>query len=599
MNPLKYLLSIVPITVVLLSVSSGAKNPDNDFRNNLKAEYILLEGINQINQENYSDWFMMLQYASQLDTTDIDINAEFGEIILRSNGSLGNYEKAYQHVRRRFFNNPKDHISGLEFVEYAMKKGRIDDILKVYEVLTQQYPNRLDFAMRHADYLLYAYELGNESAVDSALAIVERLEQSQAFSLELAVRRLNIYQAKKDTASFINYVSKIYNNAPNEPSNVLDVARAYSLIELTDSVEYYNDLACKLDSTYGAAYMFRAGRYLADGDTIKFSHEVENVLRSPDLEFADKHHMLINYSSAFINDTIRRPEISRMFAIMEDQYPGEVDLHSLYAEYLQVCDSNATAAEQYSYSINLDPENPAFYRGKIENSAIAGDTVTAIATGRKASERFPDNFYFPFYTSALLHMNDSTQAALDLLNTFDIEAEDNTNFKSLFYQSRGDMLYSMELADSAFAEYELALEYEPYNAGALNNAAYYMSVANKNLDRAEQLIVRALDIEKDNPTYIDTYAWVLFKQKDYPAARRQIDIVLDLYGVDIDSISMDTTISTEHGEPSVEIYDHAGDIYFMNGEPQKALLFWEKALALDPKNEKIKKKVTHKTYFFE
>ncbi len=37
----------------------------------------------------------------------------------------------------------------------------------------------------------------------------------------------------------------------------------------------------------------------------------------------------------------------------------------------------------------------------------------------------------------------------------------------------------------------------------------------------------------------------------------------------------------------------------MNGEPQKALEFWEKALALDPDNELLQRKVKHKTYFYE
>ena len=50
---------------------------------------------------------------------------------------------------------------------------------------------------------------------------------------------------------------------------------------------------------------------------------------------------------------------------------------------------------------------------------------------------------------------------------------------------------------------------------------------------------------------------------------------------------------------SAEIFHHAGDIYFMAGEPEQALDFWEKALKLDPDNELLKKKVNHKTYFYK
>ena len=52
-------------------------------------------------------------------------------------------------------------------------------------------------------------------------------------------------------------------------------------------------------------------------------------------------------------------------------------------------------------------------------------------------------------------------------------------------------------------------------------------------------------------------------------------------------------------ESSADVLDHAGDIYFMPGEPERALAFWKRALALDPENKLIQKKVLHKTYFFE
>lgn len=50
---------------------------------------------------------------------------------------------------------------------------------------------------------------------------------------------------------------------------------------------------------------------------------------------------------------------------------------------------------------------------------------------------------------------------------------------------------------------------------------------------------------------------------------------------------------------TAEEYDHAGDIYFMNGERDKALEYWEEALQLDPDSATIKRKVRNKTIFFD
>ena len=45
--------------------------------------------------------------------------------------------------------------------------------------------------------------------------------------------------------------------------------------------------------------------------------------------------------------------------------------------------------------------------------------------------------------------------------------------------------------------------------------------------------------------------------------------------------------------------EHYGDILFMNGQPEKALEWWEKALKLDPERDVLKRTVENKTYFFK
>jgi tetratricopeptide (TPR) repeat protein len=185
---------------------------------------------------------------------------------------------------------------------------------------------------------------------------------------------------------------------------------------------------------------------------------------------------------------------------------------------------------------------------------------------------------------------------------------------------------------------------------AMNNAAYYISQSeNPDLERAERYSRMAVRAEPNNPTYLDTYAWVCFKKKDYQEARRYIDktieafdlkglpsdwkaqcdsiaevadtanvvpddIVPDVNGVSIDEVLDDydeDPIETLDDEPGSLTYDdvlsevgkdvleHAGDIYFMTGEPEAALQFWQAALSLDKDNELLKRKVKNKTYFFK
>ncbi len=195
----------------------------------------------------------------------------------------------------------------------------------------------------------------------------------------------------------------------------------------------------------------------------------------------------------------------------------------------------------------------------------------------------------------------------------------NDRQRSLYHGQRGDILYALELPDSAIVEYDKAVSLDPENYMAMNNAAYYMSERGQNLDRASLYASLAVDSDPQNPTYLDTYAWVLFKKKEYKQARDVMDRALRVYSLIEDStatapveipddsaavedvIEVVEEVSAENvvGEPSVEIFDHAGDIYYMAGEPEKALQFWKAALDLTPDDPKIRRKVKEKAYFFE
>ena len=72
-------------------------------------------------------------------------------------------------------------------------------------------------------------------------------------------------------------------------------------------------------------------------------------------------------------------------------------------------------------------------------------------------------------------------------------------------------------------------------------------------------------------------------RKDYPQALEAIEQVLELGTIEKDA----------------DVFKHAGDIYFMNGNPDDALLYWKKALDLEPDDELLQRKVKNKTFFFK
>ena len=127
----------------------------------------------------------------------------------------------------------------------------------------------------------------------------------------------------------------------------------------------------------------------------------------------------------------------------------------------------------------------------------------------------------------------------------------------------GDVYHQLNKVTESFAAYDSSLVYNDSNIGVLNNYAYYLSEKGEKLDIAEEMSYKTIKAEPKNSTYLDTYAWILFQKKNYGEAKIYIDDALK-----------------NGGDESEVIVEHSGDIYYMNGEKEKALEFWLQAKKL-------------------
>ena len=79
----------------------------------------------------------------------------------------------------------------------------------------------------------------------------------------------------------------------------------------------------------------------------------------------------------------------------------------------------------------------------------------------------------------------------------------------------------------AFKSYEKALKLNPQNLSVLNNYSYYLSLEKMNLDKAEQMSGITIKAEPMNPTFLDTYGWVLYEQGAYTMAKIYIEKAIE------------------------------------------------------------------------
>lgn len=83
----------------------------------------------------------------------------------------------------------------------------------------------------------------------------------------------------------------------------------------------------------------------------------------------------------------------------------------------------------------------------------------------------------------------------------------------------GDCYHQLGNARECYRVYREVLKIDPDYCPVLNNYAYYLSEEHKNLSKAAKMSLRTIELEPDNPTYLDTYGWILYLQRKYKDAK--------------------------------------------------------------------------------
>lgn len=616
-NSLKYLpvaVTLLTLTASIGSLASAKDDWEQDARHR-KAEYMFLEAQSAYSESTYDKYVTMIDRAYDLDSSDVDIAGEWGLLtLIDDNAEMASREKAYAMLRRRYMAAPSNMINGRIFANVAQQQRRYDDALRTWQILDSIYPTKTEPALELAKAYLRSYATGDSSSFDKAMAIYDRIETGTGKTIDISNQKINAFYLKGDTMAVVNELDSLYAHAPNDSYTALFVGAHYQYLSKPDEAIKYYDIACELDPSNGPAYLSRAKFYNAQGDSVAFDREVFQALKSPSLDAPTKIEILRSYVSDLYTDRSQEPRIKELFNTLQQQHSGEPQIHDLYAAYLYELHDYKGAAEQFSYSAALDPSQEQTWISYVQMLAMAEDTTAVIDNAIQAMHRFPENLYFPIMASNMYRMLDRNQEAMAVLDSVDISHVNNEIAVSNFLTSKGDLFTVVGDTAQALAIYEKAIELYPDNKMAMNNAAYFMALQGIDLDKAEKYSARSLQGDELNPTYLDTYAWVFFKKKDYQMAKQYIDIALNAYTAPAagDTVASDTVTTLPPSSPeeeimeiaeevtpipSADVYDHAGDIYFMNGEHEKAVEFWEKAHALEPEDEIIAKKVKHRTIF--
>lgn len=550
---------------------SASKKEGITQANRVKATYVLMEAQRQHFLEHDDAFYHLIAYAYSLDSTNTSIAfymgvAKFERTSFEHTDEL---TAALAQMRKHVEAHPEDKYEARLYAHAAFLVNQYQEGLRVLNIQHQLYPQDDNLLSTMAD----AYEKTND--YKKALAIYDTLQQWQGQSVELSSAKLKAYQALNDTTGAIHEMRALLASAPTNADYNLAMGKMLFMFGYRDSAMVYYDKAQQYEPDNGLTYLTKAEYYLALGDTLNYDRQTYQALVSTDLDVESKLQILVNYTKTLLSakDTTHRTD--HLFDVLIEQHPLEPQIRVLYSEYLMVIDNNEGAAEQIDYALNLDPTNEELWTRLMAYHLYAGNYEKAIEVGDKAIRLNPDNVELYSYLGSSCYSVKQYDKAIEVYDKAlaildSTQVDDRSNLLS----GKADVKFAMGDTIAAFALYDQSLDLNPDNPGTLNNYAYFLALSNRDLDKAERMSAKTIVEDAANPTYLDTYAWVFYMRKEYTMAQLYIEMAIN-----------------NEEQPTSELFEHYGYILLANGDKQKALEQWRKAIELKPDNEQLVKQI--------
>lgn len=488
----------------------------------------------------------------------------------------GNDSLARVNMRRAAELQP-DNDNYLENVaETYIDQREYDRAIEAYEQLYTHHRDRSDVL----ELLVRLYNAKKD--YHKMLSTIDRMEQADGPSEEISLMRMGIYEQQGDKKNAYRILHALTNDHPNEPS--YKVMLGNWLMQHDRKSEAYNWFKSALEEDKQNEFALNSlyDYYRSMGDDTKARQLRDNILFSPQTDIKTKLSML--QQAIRENEQEQGGDSTAVLALFDKimlTTPRNAELSNLKAMYMRVKkmpQDSINAA--YAHTLSFEPDNLSARLTLTQNKWEEKKWNEVVDLCDKGIQYTPEELTYYYFMALAYIQQDEDQKAYEAckrgLNEIDLNKADEPerNMASDMYGIIGDMSYTNQNYDEAFSAYEKAITIYPDNIQVLNNYAYYLSQQNTQLDHAAEMSLRTLKEEPTNATYLDTYAWILFLQKRYDEAKAYVDLTLQ-----------------NSKNPDKVLLEHAGDIYLMAGDKEKAVSYWKQAIEAGGNKASLERKI--------
>lgn len=438
-----------------------------------------------------------------------------------------------------------------------------------------QNPDRPDYLIKLSDLYLKVNQL------DSAIWALDKLEEIQGITARNSIHKKDLYVIQHKIPEATNELVKLTEHFPKNIEYMGLLAQFYLQYGQNTKAKNLYEKMLLIAPNDPRAHLDLANYYRKTGDFEKSVYHLRIAISSSDLNIDPKIKIFMSFYDLSSTDANIKILSYELLDSLVKAHPKDPKTYSVYADFLSKDKRLEESVAYLKKSRALGATQVQILEQIVLLDADLGWYDSLIVDAEIMLEYYPNQpGGYLMQGLGYLQKNEPTNA-IDILESGIMYTGKNTRLKEQFYIYLADANHNAKQHNQSDSYFEKALEINPKNALVLNNYAYYLALRGVKLDKALEMSMMSNTISPLTPTYLDTWAWILFKQGNYKMALKKIDIALALF---------------DSNTPP-DFLEHKGDILIMMGEVEDAKLHWNNAKEMGSKSPMLDKKMKEEKYY--
>jgi len=533
-------------------------------KNNLKFNNYFFSALKAKSLENYEDALDLFQKCIKIDNIKAVPYYESAMI----NKALGRFNLAVEQIKIAVELDLDNRWYKLHYAEALFANRDFKSASVVYKKLILKEPGNQDLFFLLADMYIY------DNDFLKAIEVYDNLELIKGIDKMISMQKHKLYMQLEKRKYAVKELKNLVEKFPNDIEALEILSEAYLL---NDDKEKAFDIFKKLAviaPENGRIHLTLADYYRDQGDNTKSFEELKLAFKSVKLSVDVKVRILASYFQLLAVNKTMKEQAYTLAKLLMQTHPNDVKSNALYADILYADNRFNEAKEHYLIVLENNKTESQVWSQVLFIQAEQSDFEGMLKTSEEALTYFSTEPLFYYFNGVANKWFKNYDDAISSLNMGVEFVLDNTMLLLEFYSSLADSYHATKEHNLSDDYYEKSLAIDSNNVLILNNYAYYLSLRRLNLEKAKKMSHKCNELEKDNGTYQDTYAWILYELAEYEQAK----------------IWMQKSLSNG-SDMSAIVVEHYGDILYKLGDVKDAVSQWEKAKSLGQVSEILNKKI--------